>query len=278
MKTKISLLAMIAFSVIGFSSCKELNRNNFEEVLNSINIEDLRSYVEVLGSDEFEGRKPFSNGEDLTINYLADQMERIGLEPAFGNTYFQDVQMAEISSTMNMPAILKSSTEEISLNFPDDIALSSKKTVALIEIEESDLVFAGFGIVAPEYDWDDYKDLDVKGKTVVVLVNDPGLYTGEENLFKARTMTYYGRWTYKYEEAERQGAEGVIIIHETLGAGYPYDIPRKSALSSSFYLAADAQAESSLLFNGWVSAEAAQRIFDSYGISVDSLRNSVDVN
>ena len=118
MVTKISLLAMIAFSIIGFSSCKELNRNNFEEVLNSINTEDLRSYVEVLGSDEFEGRKPFSNGEDLTINYLADQMERIGLDPAFGNTYFQDVQMAEISSKMNTPATIETSKGKISLNFP----------------------------------------------------------------------------------------------------------------------------------------------------------------
>lgn len=260
--------------VLGFSSCVKLNNNSFENALESISTADLISYVEVLGSDEFEGRKPFSKGEELTINYLAGEMNRIGLEPAFGDSYFQDVQMAEITSSIEQPAVIKFNTKELQLHFPDDIAVISKKTNEVIEIKDSEMIFAGFGIVAPEYDWDDYKNLDVKGKTVVVLVNDPGLYTGEEDLFKGNTMTYYGRWTYKYEEAERQGAKAIIIIHETLGAGYPYDIPRKSALGSSFYLAEDANAESNLLFNGWVSADAGQKIFDNFEISVDSLRIS----
>jgi len=269
MKSKLVQLSLL---LLGIYSCSQSNHESFKKALESITVADLASYVEVLGSDEFKGRKPFSKGEDLTVNYLADQMKRIGLEPAFDESYFQEVEMAEITSIMHQPAIFKSNNTEIKLSFPDDIAVNSKKTNEIIEINNSEMVFAGFGIVAPEYGWNDYKNLDVKGKTVVVLVNDPGLYTEDENLFKGKTMTYYGRWTYKYEEAERQGAKGILIIHEKLGAGYPYDIPRKSALNSSFYLAEDANAESNLMFNGWISAEMGQKIFNTLYTNVDSLR------
>lgn len=271
MKSQILKLTILLILV---SSCTRNIENSFNSAKKSITTEDLASYVKELGSDEFEGRKPFSKGEDLTVQYLADQMKRIGLEPAFGESYFQEVEMAEINSNMLQPAIFKTRSGEIKLSFPDEIAVNSNKTREIIEIKDSEMVFAGFGIVAPEYGWDDYKNLDVKGKTVVVLVNDPGLYTGDENLFKGKTMTYYGRWTYKYEEAERQGAKGILIIHETLGAGYPYDIPRKSALNSSFYLAEDANAETRLMFNGWVSAETGQKFFNNFNITVDSLRSS----
>ncbi|MCF8380010.1 MAG: M28 family peptidase [Bacteroidales bacterium] len=254
------------------ASCSNPAENSFQKAVESINAENLASHVAVLGSDEYEGRKPFSKGEDKTVNYLAAQMERIGLEPGFGDSYFQDVEMAEITSFMDKPAIVKSDNKDLLLFFPDDIAIISKKTSDIIEIENSEMIFAGFGIVAPEYNWDDYENIDVKGKTVVVFVNDPGLYTDDENLFKGKTMTYYGRWTYKIEEAERQGAKGILIIHETLGAGYPYDIPRKSALNSNFYLAEDANAESNLMFNGWVSAKTGENFFESFGMNVDSLR------
>ncbi|MCJ7447259.1 MAG: M28 family peptidase [Bacteroidales bacterium] len=127
-------------------------------------------------------------------------------------------------------------------------------------------------MVAPEYGWNDYADLDVKGKTVIVMINDPGLYTGDISFFKGREMTYYGRWTYKYEEAARQGADGIIIIHETEGAGYTYAVPRNSAISSRFYLHNNRNSKFLCRFSGWLSAQAADKLFTNCGLNVAKLR------
>jgi hypothetical protein len=245
--------------------------NNVEKALNSIDKEDLAEYVSILASDSLMGRKPFTKGEELTIHYLASQFERIGLEPLFGDDYVQDVKLIEISTHITR-VNLKTKEYSKPLQFPDEIAVSSKSLKPEIKIDNSELVFVGFGIVAPEYNWNDYKNLDVKNKTVVVLVNDPGLYTENPDLFKANTMTYYGRWTYKYEEAERQGAAGIIIIHDDLGAGYSYDVPRKSALGTDFFLDNGKLEKSSLLFNGWINGQTANEMFLSLGYNLDSLK------
>ena len=253
-------------------SCNPRHGSDLETALGSINEKDLTKHVSVLAADSLEGRKPFSRGEERTVNYLAGEFRRMGLEPAFGDSYFQDVKMVEVVDRMEEPAVIRSGNRIIRFNFPDEIAVSSRKLEDRVIVSNSEMVFAGFGIVAPEYGWDDYKDLDVRGKTVVVMVNDPGLYTSNIDLFKGNTMTYYGRWTYKFEEAERQGAEGIVIIHETLGAGYPYDIPRKSSLTSNFYLDDNSSENSHLKYQGWISASAAETLFNTYGIKVDSLR------
>lgn len=264
------LLAIMA--LISLTNCGNQRSSEVEKAIVTINADAMAEYVQALSSDEFMGRKPFTKGEELTIKYLAQQFNKIGLEPAFGDSYFQDVKLVEVFSEMKKPAIVSHGKQDFKLNFPDDIAITSSCLIEKNRISDSEMVFAGFGINAPEYNWNDYKDLDVKGKTVVVFINDPGLYTSDSTLFKGRTMTYYGRWTYKYEEALRQGAKAILIIHETYGAGYPYDIPRKSSLTSNFYIDDPENESNCLAFNGWLSARSSEQIFASLGISVDSLR------
>jgi Zn-dependent M28 family amino/carboxypeptidase len=155
---------------------------------------------------------------------------------------------------------------------PDDIAIESPSKKEVIEIKDLPMVFCGFGIVAPEYEWDDYRNVDVRGKCAVVLINDPGLYTGDTTLFKGRQMTYYGRWTYKYDEAARQGAAAVLIIHETLGAGYDYSIPRKSSITPGLYMEQVEGDTPPCDACGWVNGAAADRLFSALGYTVETLR------
>lgn len=192
-----------------------------KEIEPSISEASLRSHVETLASDDFQGRKPFTEGEVKTVNYLRAKFKQYGLEPGNGDSYFQDVPMVEITATPSPTMIISGGAEEVVLNVSEDFVAFSEKSAEEVSLNASDLVFAGYGVVAPEYGWNDYEGLDVKGKTVIVLVNDPGFASGDSTFFKGETMTYYGRWTYKYEEAARQGAAGCLIIHETVPAGYP---------------------------------------------------------
>jgi len=252
-----------------FSSCKDNDLKNGEK---SITTSDLENYVKSLGSDEFMGRKPFTPGEKITIDYLAQQLERIGFEPAFNGSYFQPVPMIEISSSVINPVVIKSGKTSFSFNAPDDMAVTSPQISDEIKISDSEMVFAGFGIVAPEYNRDDYSGLDVKGKTVVVMINDPGLYTGDPSYFKGREMTYYGRWTYKFEEAARQGAKGLLIIHEDEGSGYKYTIQRKSSISPRLYMQSADSNKTLCDFTGWFSSGAADTLFKSQGYNISDLR------
>lgn len=265
-----TILTLVATSLLSVS-CNNLYKdyNNAESV---IDIPLLESHVMELGSDRFLGRAPFSEGEKITVEYLAEQLKLIGFEPAFNGSYFQEVPMIKINSSVRGIVEIKSNNNLFKLGTPDDAAIISPVTEEEVNISESEMIFAGFGIVAPEYGWNDYKGLDVKGKTVVVLINDPGLYTGDTTLFRGRAMTYYGRWTYKYEEAARQGASGVLIIHETEGAGYPYTIPRKSSITPNLYMQSDDREGSVCRFTGWISAASAEKIFAAAGHDVDNLR------
>jgi Zn-dependent M28 family amino/carboxypeptidase len=246
--------------------------NSLRRAAATITAEELRDYTRTVGSDSFMGRKPFTAGEPITIAYLATELEKIGFTPAFGESWFQNVPMVEITSRVNGKVTVTAGPEKISLTAPDDIAVESPSMKQLVELVEIPMIFCGFGIVAPEYGRNDYAGLDVRGKCAVVLVNDPGLYTGDTTLFKGREMTYYGRWTYKYEEAARQGATAILIVHETVGAGYDYSIPRKSSISPGLYME---QAEGDIPpcpVTGWLSAEAAERIFSTVGRDVEKLR------
>ena len=180
-----------------------------------------RRHIETLASDEFGGRAPASPGEELTVNYLVKHFSSIGLEPANGNSYTQDVPLAWVE-VANKPDLVFSGGEDddLVLAYGPEQVIWSRRQVSEAAIEESELVFVGYGIQAPERGWNDYEGVDVSGKTVVMLVNDPGYATQDPELFNGNTMTYYGRWDYKFGEAARRGAAGAIIVHDTLPAAY----------------------------------------------------------
>lgn len=251
-------LYLIALSVI-FCSC---TKNVENASVPSISEASLRSHVETLASDDFQGRKPFTEGEVKTVNYLQDKFKAYGLEPGNGDSYFQDVPMLEITATPSPTMTISGGAEDVVLNVSEDFVAFSEKSVDEVSLNASDLVFAGYGVVAPEHGWNDYEGLDVKGKTVIVLVNDPGFASGDSTFFKGETMTYYGRWTYKFEEAARQGAAGCLIIHETVPAGYPWLVVRNSwsgAILSLEKTGDDYQPD----VLGWITREAAIKIFEA---------------
>ena len=264
------LILPVITSILLVAACT--GESSLRRAADTITAEELRDYVQTLGSDDFMGRKPFTAGETLTVAYLATELEKIGFKPAFGDSWFQNVPMVEITSRVTGEVTVTAGSEKIRLTAPDDIAVESPSMKQLVELVDIPMIFCGFGIVAPEYGWNDYAGLDVKGKCAVVLVNDPGLYTGDTTLFRGREMTYYGRWTYKYEEAARQGATAILIVHETVGAGYDYSIPRKSSISPGLYMEQGAGDTPPCPVTGWFSAEAAERIFGAAGHVVDSLR------
>lgn len=236
-----------------------------DNALNSISSERYIEHIKVLSSDEFEGRMPFTEGEKKTIDYIKTQFEKLGLEPGNRGSFYQEVPMVEITSTPSRSITISGDNGNLSLNHLDDFVMGSNRQSKLIEADDSELVFAGFGIVAPEYNWNDYENLDVKGKTVVVMINDPGYYN--KDLFKGETMTYYGRWTYKYEEAARQGATGIMIIHDTGAASYGWNVVRSGWTGPQLTLELPDNGESLAAFEGWFTAESAKKIFALAGMS-----------
>ncbi len=244
----------------------------FERASATITAEELRDYTRILGADSMMGRKPFTPGETITVNYLAGELEKIGFTPAFGNSWFQEVPMVEITTVVQGPAVITAAGRKLEFTAPDEIAVESPSMKEFVELVDIPMVFCGFGIVAPEYGWNDFASVDVRGKCAVVLVNDPGLYTGDTTLFKGKTMTYYGRWTYKYEEAARQGAAAILIIHETVGAGYDFSIPRKSSISPGLYQEPAPGDPEPCPVTGWLSAGAASELFGALGYDVEKLR------
>lgn len=238
----------------------------------AINGKAFDKHIKVLASDEFEGRKPFSSGETKTIHYLKTELEKLGLKPGNGKSYFQDVPMVDIMSKPAGPLVMKGKDGEISLNYLTDFVAATRRVQDQVKVENSEMVFAGYGIVAPEYGWNDYAGLDVKGKTVLVLVNDPGIV--DDNLFKGNTMTYYGRWTYKFEEAARQGAAGVLIIHDTGPASYGWSVVRSGWSKSKLYLQADDDNRSRAAMEGWITLESAKKLFKIAGVKPDIMHEA----
>jgi len=267
---KKTILLLITLTYLLLISCN--NNSDFIRARDTIVIPDMQRYVSSLGSDSFMGRAPFTIGEEITVAYLAQELAMIGFEPAFGESYFQEVPMVKIRSSVLNPVRITGKGNEFEFGTPGQLAIISPQTTDVVNVENSPVVFAGFGIVAPEYGWNDYEGIDVRGKTVIVLINDPGLYTGDTTLFKGKEMTYYGRWTYKYEEAARQGAAGILIVHETLGAGYSYTVPRNSSVNPNLFLRSDGCDSTLCLFTGWISAGPADEIFSSLGLNVGELR------
>lgn len=231
---------------------------------------DLHTHIAVLASDEFEGRAPATKGEELTVNYLANAFKKLGLKPgatdAEGNpSWFQSVPVVEMQIETT-PLEIKGEGFEKSLNALTDMVAFTQRQTAESKLSDSPLVFVGYGIVAPENDWNDYAGLDMKGKTAVILVNDPGYATQDKNLFNGNAMTYYGRWNYKFEEAARQGAEGAIIIHEDGAAGYPWEVVSGSWSGAQISLAAENRNADRVAVESWITTAAAKSLFDAAGL------------
>ena len=237
-----------------------------QDGLAAFSADSLKQHVAVLASDAFMGRKPFTEGETKTVNYLKQQYAIAGLEPGNGNSYFQDVPMVNIS-TIAAPSMQVASPQgNFTFKGFDDYVVWTEKTDPLVTLSNTELVFAGYGVVAPEYNWNDYAGLDVKGKVVLVMVNDPGYNSGDTTLFKGKTMTYYGRWTYKFEEAARQGAKGCLIIHNTAGASYPFSVVQNNWNGSRLHLDNRGKNIPYCDLVGWVTGSSANRLLAAAGL------------
>ena len=228
---------------------------------------NLRATIKTLSSDQYGGRAPGSAGETLTTGYIAGKFKEYGLAPADHGSYLQQVPMLQITADPHTSLEVSGGSAPLSLAYGTDMVISTPRPEPVVSLKDSPLVFAGYGVVAPEYGWNDYAGLDVKGKTVVVLVNDPG--HADPKLFEGKAMTYYGRWTYKYEEAARQGAAGILIVHDTEPAGYPWEVvtgswtgPLEELPPGKAYLPA---------IQGWLSYNAAESLFAAAGEKLDNL-------
>ncbi|MET0232232.1 MAG: M28 family metallopeptidase [Rhodanobacteraceae bacterium] len=245
----------------------------------AITAEDFASRLQKISGDAFEGRKPGTIGERMATAWIKDQFEQIGLKPGNGASWIQTVPMVETTlqdaDGVTLDIAARGGNERLA--YRSDMIVNALDGSPSVDIENSEIVFAGYGVVAPEQNWNDYAGLDVRGKTVVVLVNDPGFYGRDETLFKGRALTYYGRWTYKYEEAARQGAAACLIVHDTAGAGYPWDVVINSWSGPQPSLPTREDPGPRLKAAGWLTTEAAQRLFAKAGANFDELRKSADV-
>ena len=231
-----------------------------------------RAHIERLASDEFAGRAPRTEGEKKTLEYIEQEFRKAGLEPGVGGSYLQPVPLVEITTHADATMDLRGQGGDLALRYADDMVVWTRRPVPESRVQNAEVVFAGYGIVAPEYGWDDYAGLDVRGKVVLVLVNDPGFATQDPALFRGNTMTYYGRWTYKFEEALRQGAAGLFVIHETAPAAYPWAVVRNGAAQPQFDLVLENPAAQRLALEGWVTHEAAGRVLALAGEDYEALK------
>jgi len=232
----------------------------------TINSDSLLAHIATLSSDEFQGRRPFTAGETKTTAYLQSQCQAIGLEPGNGNSFLQQVPLVEIKPKGTPQLSFQTKQGKMDLKNMEDFVIFTESTDTSISVDDAGIVFAGFGVVAPEYNWNDYEGLDVKDKVVLVMVNDPGFTTKDSTLFKGKTMTYYGRWTYKYEEAARQGAKGCIIIHNTEAASYPFAVVQNSNGGAKLHLDKRGSNDYQLPIEGWVSEPTAMKLLAAAGL------------
>ncbi len=232
----------------------------------AISVDSLRSNIAVLSSDSFLGRMPFTPGEKLTVDFLERQFRAVGLKPGNGDRYTQEVPMVSIVSMADSSLQVNAAGKKFSLQAPDDYVIWTDKTDPQISLDNTPVVFAGYGVVAPEYNWNDYEDIDVKGKIVLVMVNDPGFWNQDTTLFKGRAMTYYGRWTYKFEEAARQGAKGCLVIHRTSAAGYPFTVVQNGFNSARLQLDNRGKDVSLCDAVGWIKDTVVERLFAAAGL------------
>jgi len=269
---KILALTLLTSAVItgcGTQNTEQTNTaSDFTASYNSINKEQLTEHIKVLASDEFEGRAPSSKGEELTLDYLTKQLTAIGFKPGNGDSFLQAVPMVSIEASPEMTLSIGGKDYQ----YGHDMVMGSSRISDFEQLKDSELVFVGYGVNAPEYQWNDYEGLDVKGKTVVILVNDPGFATKDPALFNGNAMTYYGRWTYKYEEASRQGAEGAIIIHETAPASYGWSVVEHSWTGPQFGFVREDLNKGRVAVEGWVNTDVAKELFANAGLNFEQAK------
>ena len=279
MRRRIRFLTAIIFA--SAVSCLAVDQLalRLQPALEAITPDGLLSHIKILASDQFEGRAPGTKGEELSVKYITDQFKQTGLKP--GNpdgTYIQEVPLAGIKSEPRMSFAIGDKITE--LRYPDDFVASSARLQPEIRINNSDVVFVGYGIVAPEYGWDDYKGFDLRGKTVLMLIGDPPVPDPtdpsklDEKILKGKAMTYYGRWTYKYEIAAQKGAAAAVIIHETRPAGYPYSVVKTSWAKENYEIDSPNKNVGAVEARSWITLDAAKKLLSDCGQDFDALKKS----
>jgi len=269
---KITGLTLLTFALLSGCGTKNVVTTNTTTDVTasyqSINKEQLINHIKVLSSDKFEGRAPSSKGEELTLDYLTQQLTTVGFKPGNGDSFLQAVPMVSIEASPDMTLSIGGKDYQ----YGPEMVMGSSRISEFEQLRDSELVFVGYGVNAPEYNWNDYEGLNVKGKTVVILVNDPGFATQDPALFNGNAMTYYGRWTYKYEEASRQGAEGAIIIHETAPASYNWSVVEHSWTGPQFGFVREDLNKGRVAVEGWVNSEVAKELFTNAGLNFEQAK------
>jgi Zn-dependent M28 family amino/carboxypeptidase len=270
-KTVLLILPML------LSACAENPQPNLQPALDAIAADSLLGEIRTLSSDEFEGRKPGSPGEEKTIAYMQQQFQSIGLKPGNPNgTYLQNVPLAGITSKPRADFVVKG--KKLDIEYKKNYIAVSSRYLPETDVKNSAIVFVGYGVVAPEYGWDDYKDVDVKDKTIVMLVNDPQIPDPgdpsklDDKMFKGRAMTYYGRWTYKYEIASQKGAAAAIIVHETGPAGYPFEVVAGSWGGENFGIQRPDNNMGRVPVEGWMTYDKVNELFRMAGLNLATLK------
>jgi Zn-dependent M28 family amino/carboxypeptidase len=245
----------------------------------SITANEILEHTRVMSSDEYEGRSPGTRGEELTVGYLTDQFRKMGLQPGNPNgTYVQSVPLVGFTSQPTLT--LTTGGNAITLTPLTDYVAVSRHFQPEVRVDNSDIVFVGYGVVAPEYGWDDYKDVDVRGKTILMLINDPAVPLAgdptklDPNIFKGNAMTYYGRWTYKYEIASEKGAAAAIIIHETGPAGYPFEVVSGSWGRENFDIRSPGGPGNRVRVESWITNDRARQLLQASGLNFDDLKRA----
>ena len=275
MRTSLAFLVASTLSILAAAP-----EDRLKPALDAITPDGLLAHIKILASDEFEGRAPGSKGEELSVKYISDQFRAIGLKP--GNpdgSYIQEVPLAGIVSDPHL-TLTVAGKPPVELKLGDDFVATSARLQTEIKVDNSDIVFVGYGVVAPEYGWDDFKDVDVRGKTILMLIGDPPVPDPNdpsklnEKMFKGKAMTYYGRWTYKYEIAAQRGAAAAIIIHETEPAAYPWQVVKSSWGKENFELDSPDKNMGAVQVRSWVTEDVAKKLLGDCGQDFGALKKA----
>ena len=260
MNTNILLILVLSFVVTSCSQTENINEKN------------IHLHVKELSSDKFEGREPGTVGGELTKEYIQESFKSSGLQP-IKKDFLLEVPLSKMEVNLDESYLKFKKAKNQRVLIPgEETVFWSKRVQESIEIEDSEVLFIGYGIVAPEYEWNDYEGIDVKGKTLIALINDPGFKTQDPNLFNGNAMTYYGRWVYRFEEAARQGAEALIIIHETAPASYPWKVVQNSWSGKQIDLKRPNLGMDRIKVEGWITDAVAEELFNEAGLDLGQLK------
>ena len=260
MNTNIFLILVLSFVVTSCSQTENINEKN------------IHLHVKELSSDKFEGREPGTVGGELTKKYIKESFKSSGLQP-IKKDFLLEVPLSKMEVNLDESYLKFKKAKDQRILIPgEETVFWSKRVKETIEVKDSEVLFVGYGIVAPEYEWNDYEGIDVKGKTLIALINDPGFKTQDPNLFNGNAMTYYGRWVYRFEEAARQGAEALIIIHETAPASYPWKVVQNSWSGKQIDLKRPNLGMDRIKVEGWITDAVAEELFSEAGLDLEQLK------